>query len=191
MSHRILPLTFLTLLVFVAACNPAYPPAQGVECRVGVVGDSLGVGTSATLPEELDRVGCSREFSHVRVSMPTAEGTAILKDQSLEDIDILVVSLGTNDYYRADRFGDLIDQLMTAARGKRVVWNNIGGTIANRIDLNNALTGASFRWDELWIHDWAAVTDAQPELLAADGIHLTQDGYTIRAASIADFLRSG
>lgn len=121
MSHRTLPLTLLTLLVFLAACNPAYPPAEGVQCRVG----------------------------------------------------------------------DLIDQLMTAAKGKRVVWNNIGGTIANRIDLNNALTGASYRWDELWIHNWAAVTDAQPELLAADGIHLNRDGHAVRAASIADFVRSG
>ena len=178
-------------LITTVGCNPLHPPAQGIDCSVGVVGDSLMVGVEAYLPADLAAVGCDHVFTDALTGRLTGQGAAVLEATSLSGVDLLVIGLGTNDWKDADRLGPLVDRVMTAAAGRRVVWVNVGGRLAGKEDLNLALFGGSVRWDDLWVLDWDAWISARPHLVGSDGIHLTRGGYVERSRVIARFIATG
>ena len=178
-------------LVATLGCNPEHPPARGIDCSVGVVGDSLMVGVEPYLPADLAAVGCDHVFTDTLTGRPTGQGAAVLEAADLSEVDLLVIGLGTNDWRDPDRLGVSVDRIMTAAAGRRVVWVNVGGRLENKEDLNLALFGGSVRWDDLWVLDWDAWISARPQLLGSDGIHLTREGYTERSQVISRFIATG
>lgn len=192
-SRRYVAVLFAAVAVVATACNPPMPPAEGVACSVGVVGDSLAVGTATYLGGELGARGCGITFSDARTGRPTSEGARQLGVQlrARPDTQIVVVSLGTNNYSRPGGFPRLIDQVMTAAAGRRVVWMNISGNIPTKREMNQHLWDATDRWGNLWVVDWSAQVEMNPTWLARDGIHQTSAGYRGRAAVTANFLRNG
>lgn len=192
-ARRAAQVTAVVVLAVLAApgCNPGHPPARGIDCSVGVVGDSLMVGVEPYLPTDLAAVGCGHVFTDALTGRLTGQGAAVLEAADLSGVDLLVIGLGTNDWQDPERLGALVDRVMAAADGRRVVWVNVGGWLENKEDLNLALFGGSVRWDDLWVLDWDAWISTRPHLVGSDGIHLTRQGYVERSQVIARFIATG
>ena len=191
----VVSLATLIGVVAVTACNPAGAPAQFAPCNVGIVGDSLTVGmqTGNRAVNELAARGCGVSFIDARVGRPTAEGAGIIEAKAAAGQlpSILVVALGTNDSANPTAFAQNIDRVMVAAGGRPVVWINIDHA-ATEASLNPQLLDAQKRYPKnLWILDWNSFADLNPGLKAADQIHLTGAGYSIRAQHLAVLVAEG
>jgi hypothetical protein len=99
------------------------------------------------------------------------------------------MALGTNDAPDPIAFASQIDEVMTMAGGRRVIWITIAR--AGWDALNRALFAAEARWSDLHVIDWRPIIAAHPAMQAADGIHLTLEGYELRAQFIAAAIGSG
>lgn len=178
-------------LSLATACNPSFPPSNGIDCRVGIIGDSLMLGTQPTIGQELSRVGCTIEFFDAAKNRKTLEGIAALQRKDLSGIDLLLVGLGTNDFRWPQHMGPMVDGVMRIVGDTRVVWVGVGGRVDNKNELNLAVLGATTRWEGLWYFDWDAEVAAHPEWMGGDGLHLTRETYPNRSRVLARFLRTG
>jgi lysophospholipase L1-like esterase len=185
------------LVIVVALCLAALVGAVLVEhggdpstARVGsltMVGDSLNVGTEAALRAALPGWTIATDDAVGRTS---DEGIAALERIGGGLGPVVVVSLGTNDT-QTDVEGfqeDVRAVLAHAGEGRCVIWATIWRHGANdafnkvlekEADANHALR--LVRWDDL--------AEANPEWLAFDGVHPTQEGYAARAAAVARVAR--
>jgi lysophospholipase L1-like esterase len=93
------------------------------------------------------------------------------------------MALGTNDEPDATAFASRIDELMTMAAGRRVLWVTVARAGWGALD--TALIKAESKWPNLHVVDWRPVIAAEPAMQAGDGIHLTVEGYELRARFIA------
>jgi lysophospholipase L1-like esterase len=183
----------VALVALATACQqpPTSPTiaerARG--CTVGIVGDSLTVGAEPYLGEALTRRGCELSFVNARGGRTTREGVEVVR--GLADAgwlpDILVLALGTNDSIDPTKFGTHVQRVMSRIADRPVVWVNIDKPFVE-YTLNWTLNAAGALFDNLYVYDWNGVADRFPHLRQADKIHLTDDGYRLRAELIARHL---
>ncbi|MDQ1391097.1 MAG: hypothetical protein QOF30_74 [Acidimicrobiaceae bacterium] len=155
--------------------------------RVFVEGDSLTVGVAPFLPALLGASGWSVTMDD-EIGRTTAEGISIVAQRRWAVGGTLVVALGTNDLPDPTEFALRIDEVMTLAAGRRVIWVTIAR--AGWDGLDRALFVAEARWPDLHVIDWRPFVAAWPAIRAADGIHLTLEGYELRAQFIASAIES-
>lgn len=173
-----------------AAASPvavATPDSPFVDRRVFVEGDSLTVGIADFLPAMLDPVGRPVTVD-AQVGRTTAEGIDSLQMRTSEIGGTLVVALGTNDLPDPVAFAASIDQIMIIAAGRPVIWVTVARAGWDQLD--EALITAQARWSNLEVIDWRPIIAAHPLMLGADGIHLTEAGYQLRALFIAGAVES-
>ena len=158
-------------------------PTPAIDHRVFVEGNSLTVGASPYLAALLATAGWSVTMDG-QVGRDTATGTAIVAEREAGIHGTLVVALGTNDPPDPTLFASRIDMLMESATSLRVIWVTVARSGWDGLDA--MLVAALSRWPNLKVIDWRPVIARHPDMLAGDGIHLTEAGYQLRAAFIAD-----
>jgi lysophospholipase L1-like esterase len=175
-------LTLLAAAVAVAVLGSRDESRSRFRGAVTVLGDSLNVGLEPYLEDELE----GGDLRHVnRVGKTTGEGLDELR--TLDDLaPALVISLGTNDGgLDSAAFGGLVDDVLREAGPNRcVVWSTIWLGDPNE-PFNDVLRAAARRHRNLELDDWASLVASRPELLAADGVHGSAEGYAERAERIA------
>jgi lysophospholipase L1-like esterase len=158
-----------------------------------VDGDSIAYGTDLFLPRFL-RGWTIR--SAVDVSRHTYEGVASIEALEREGAlpYVVVVNLGTNDDPRAvTKFGSYVRRVERAAGPERcVIWATIirppyAGVSYDR--LNGVLMRSAARSQSFHVFDWRGLARGHPAWFGSDGVHPSIQGYRIRAASLASFIR--
>ena len=181
----------LAVVVALLAASCQQPPSPTIAdraggCTVGIVGDSLAVGSMPYWDEAFASRGCELSFVNARGGRPTLEGVEVIEQLARLGWlpKVLVVALGTNDPIDPRLFGPLVQRVMSAAGDRPVVWVNIDKPFVEHT-LNWALRLAGELDDDLFVYDWNGVADRFPQLRVADRIHLTEGGYRLRAELIA------
>jgi hypothetical protein len=159
--------------------------------RLFVNGDSLAVGTQPYLPRVLRRW---RVMQSVSVSRHAPEGASVLRSYGRGLPRVIHVSLGTNDDPRAlSSFRRSIRAVMAVAGPRRcVVWANIvrppvaGASYAG---YNRVLAQESKERENLRVVNWARIVRQNRHWLAGDGVHVTAQGYQVRARRVAESVR--
>jgi hypothetical protein len=167
---------------------------------VAMVGDSLTEGLEVDLGAAARRYGFEIDID-AHQGRRVEEGLDALRHLA-PDHDLVVVALGTNDTLpdlTVQEAGARIDEVMAAlGPSTAVLWVNVDrtdgdGAAAAAARFNVALTAAVRRHQNLTVGDWVSFIRDRPDLRAADGIHLTVEGYQVRsgwlAALIAERLR--
>lgn len=156
---------------------------------MGIVGDSLTVGSMPYWDAAFNSRGCVVKFVNARGGRSTADGV-----NHIENIanlgwmpDVLVVALGTNDSIHPGDFGGRAQRVMTLAKGIPVVWVNLDKPFVETT-LNFSLNTVAMRHSNLWVYNWNQFADSHPQIRLGDQIHLTQGGYNLRAHMIANFV---
>ncbi len=180
------------LAMLAAACQapPSPTPAStGRSCTVGVVGDSLAVGSAPYWAEAFNSRGCALSFVNARGGRPTSEGVAVIENLARLGWlpDVLVVALGTNDSVDPRTFAPKVQHVMSIVGDRPVVWVNIDKPIVE-YTLNLTLNLAKMVYKNLWVYDWNSFADEFPQIRLEDKIHLTDGGYHLRAALIARYV---
>lgn len=159
---------------------------ERVVGSVTTLGDSLNVGIEPYLDEELD--GWSIDH-HNQSGRRTHEGIAELRALGRNVAPVVVVSLGTNDFDSSSAtFRQQVEELLELTGPRRcVIWATIW--FAGPHEFNDVLRDAAGRHRNLELADWASLVEERPELLAADGIHGSPEGYARRAEQAAAIAR--
>ena len=154
-----------------------------------LVGDSLNVGIDPYLRKEL--AGWKVDV-HDRVGRSTAEGVEELGRLRASLAPVVVVSLGTNDADGSEpEFRTLVAEAIRLVGDETcLVWATIVRDGAPRAGFNEALADARGRHANLRLVEWAALTETDDALLAADRVHGTSDGYARRAEETARVVRA-
>jgi hypothetical protein len=179
------------LFVAVALAAPASAEALSLSRRLLVNGDSLAVGTQPYLPRELARWKVTQSTA---VSRHAYEGADVLRAYGPRLPRVIHVSLGTNDDPRSvDAFRSAIRSVMAVAGPRRcVVWANIvrppvaGASYAG---YNRALAKESRPRKNLRVVNWARMVRENSYWLAGDGVHVSAEGYQVRARTVARSVR--
>jgi lysophospholipase L1-like esterase len=155
---------------------------------VTLVGDSLNVGIEPELGKLLP--GWQID-AHDRVGRSTPEGIEELRDLDRRLAPVVVISLGTNDPDGSEReFRRLVDEAIDVVGPHRcLVWATIVRDGAARTGFNHELEEARSEHRNVRLVDWATLVARSPELLAADAVHGTPEGYERRAEETADAIR--
>jgi lysophospholipase L1-like esterase len=155
---------------------------------VTLVGDSLNVGIEPELGKLLP--GWQID-AHDRVGRATPEGIEELRDLDRRLAPVVVISLGTNDPDGSEReFRRLVDEAIDVVGPHRcLVWATIVRDGAARTSFNHELEEARSEHRNVRLVDWATLVARSPELLAADAVHGTPEGYERRAEETADAIR--
>jgi lysophospholipase L1-like esterase len=155
----------------------------GPAGSVILVGDSLNVGIEPYLADRLD--GWTIRTDDV-VGRSGPQGLAELEALGGALAPVVVVSLGTNDEQTdVARFHALVESVVAQAGPKRcVVWSTVWRNGPNPA-FDGVLRDAARRHRNLHVADWAALVGGSPELLAADGVHGTPEGYARKAEQVA------
>jgi len=161
-------------------------PARKAGARtVAVIGDSLTVGASPGLSAFLTDLNLRLD---ARVSRPTLEGVQAAESTKASAADIVVVALGSNDSCAETECRRRVDAVLAAVGPKtRVVWMPPTTFRPTMTAMRSAITAAAKRSQgRVAVLDWQPYVDDYPEIKASDGIHLTADGYRLRAQVTAD-----
>jgi len=159
-------------------------PSRKAGARsVAVLGDSLTVGASPGLQAFLSDVNLKLD---ARVSRPTLEGVQAAASTRATTADIVVVALGSNDSCTAAECRRRVDAVLAAIGPKpTVVWMSPAQFRPNMQAMRAAIGAAATR-GRMSVLDWQPYLDDHPEIKSQDGIHLTADGYRLRAQVTAD-----
>ena len=181
----------------VTACSASRPKVTGgaaaaaasgkVRGVVALTGDSLTVGQLGSLPPGAEARGIHLLVA-ARVGRTTVEGAAALRG-IYDHPDLVVVALGTNDAtadLTATKADDLIETAMAVVDSDvPVLWLSLyrdqhtpEGSAADRFNLS--LRRATSRHPNLAIADWRAFVVNHLDVMAPDGVHLTDAGYAAR-----------
>jgi hypothetical protein len=159
------------------------PPISGGDRSVYVLGDSVLLGATTTVPAALagwivtmDTVGSRR--------LP--QGIETLRANRSQIGAVVVIQQGNNYIEGEDgTFASQIDEAMRVLAGvKRVVWLTVAEKWPSRVTINQAIRAAPSRWPTAVVGDWAAMVKAHPEY-AYDQLHLTPAGRIAIANLIA------
>lgn len=185
--HRLLIAISVIVLALTGLLLVDRGGSDSVSGSITLVGDSLNVGIEPYLTAELEGWKIA---SHDLVGRRTREGVEVLRSLGGSIAPILVVSLGTNDVDGdAAAFGRRIEQVLDLVGPRRcVIWATIwlGGSHEG---FNAALREAALRHRNFELLDWAGLVEAQPGLVASDGVHGSVDGYRRRAEETASIAR--
>jgi lysophospholipase L1-like esterase len=152
------------------------------------LGDSLSLGTDPYLRPHLRAYRVRR---HYDVGLHAYDAATIVTGMERALPSVLVVSAGTNDDPRiVSTFERAVSTILQAAGKSRcVVWPTIARppAVGKSYDgLNRALVRAAERHENLVLVGWAWRVQLHPRWLAADGVHVSAEGYRARASAIAD-----
>ena len=178
-------------LLLLAAALAAPASAEASNRRLLVNGDSLAVGTQPYLPRELGRWKVTQSTA---VSRHAYEGAGFLRAYGRGLPRVIHVSLGTNDDPRSvSAFRAAIREVMSVAGPRRcVVWANVvrppvvGASYAG---YNRALAKESRPRSNLRVVNWARMVRENSYWLAGDGVHVSAEGYQVRARAVARSVR--
>lgn len=218
LSARRRALVVATLAATAAAVAPAADAsaATRTSCQAVVhIGDSLSVGmtSSAYIRDPNQRIAGRYESIGVRdVELEISGGRSVvehlddqeggeavarrLKRQGFDGC--WVIDLATNDAANVDAgsgygYTERIDRMMAIVGDDPVLWVDTrttkerGHYASDHMRLfNQALEKAHARYPALHVYEWSV--DAQDDWFQPDGIHFTGEGYTWRAALIANAL---
>ena len=165
--------------------------------KVAIVGDSLTDGIKTRITPFAARLGFDAKID-AQTGRDIEAGLSPLK-KIVTGRDLVVVALGTNDArsgLTATEADTRIDEVMALATGKPVLWVNIyrsdtKGTMAAADLFDQQLAAAASRYPNLTVLDWSSYIQSRPELMGADHIHLTSDGYVARAEWLALQIAAG
>jgi len=165
--------------------------------KVAIVGDSLTDGIKTRITPFAARLGFDAKID-AQTGRDIEAGLSPLK-KIVTGRDLVVVALGTNDArsgLTATEADTRIDEMMALATGKPVLWVNIyrsdtKGTMAAADLFDQQLAAATSRYPNLTVLDWSSYIRNRPELMGADHIHLTSDGYVARAEWLALQIAAG
>ncbi len=168
-----------------AAGVQAHPAATRTVLDLG---DSLSLGTDPYLRPYLRAYRVER---HYDVGLHAYDAATIVTGRKPSLPEVLVVSAGTNDDPRiVSTFERAVSTILAAAgRARCVVWPTIARPPAvgtSYRGLNRALVRAATRHPNLVLVGWAWRVRLHPRWLAADGVHVSAEGYRARASAIAD-----
>lgn len=190
--------TFPTTPTDIAAATlPGSIPSSRMPSSVAVVGDSLTLSAEQEIGAYLTGIGIdevtidgavNRRITRGNDPDPGLEVVEQIADES--NPDLWVIALGTNDVgssVEPDQLEADVETLLDAIpAGAPVVWVDVW--IRDRpeqVDAANAvLRRVIGRRAESIVAAWHA-HGADPGLVAADGVHLTDDGRSVFAAAIA------
>lgn len=188
-------LFFATLLVVVAVGalvvvrNPLSPSPAVTRGTVTLVGDSLNVGIEPYVPDALPGW---KIVTNDQVGRVTPQGIDELEAGRPALSNYVVVSLGTNDppaavtAFRRDvrRFLELVGP------NRCVAWATIWRDGKPNEEFNGVLRDAARANRRVRLIEWAEMVERSPDLLAADGLHGSEDGYRERAREVAAAVKS-
>ena len=160
-------------------------PASAARGNVVVIGDSLANGTKALLPDALEGWDVRTDAQDGR---PLAVGMQVLDATDVPDGAVLAFSLFTND--RPDQLPALEAAVRRTATLGCSVWATIVHPVHDYGQVNRRLVALDRELDRVQVVPWAHVVEERPELIRADGVHGTPEGYRVRAALYADAVRS-
>lgn len=160
-------------------------PARRATGTVAVLGDSLTVGASPGFSAFLTDVNLRLD---ARVGRPTLEGVQAAASTKAPAADIVVVALGSNDACALAECRRRVDAVMGAIGPKpRVVWMPPASFRPGMAAMQAAISAAAKQSKgRMSVLDWQPYLDDHPEVKSSDGIHLTSDGYRLRAQVSAD-----
>jgi len=160
-------------------------PARTGARTVGVIGDSLTVGASPGIQAFLPDVHLRLD---ARVGRPTLEGVQAAASTRAAAADVVVVALGSNDSCTVAECRRRVDAVLTAVGSKpAVIWMSPARFRPNMAAMRSAIAAAATSSKgRMTVLDWQPYLDDHPEIIASDGIHLTADGYRLRAQVTAD-----
>jgi hypothetical protein len=185
---------FLALVLAIAVGVAAFAVLRddgGAEHDSGsvtLVGDSLNVGIERDLAEQLPGWEIA---AHDLVGRATPEGVEELRRLGGGLAPVVVVSLGTNDPDGSESdFRRLVDEAIALAGPERcLVWATIVRDGRPRSGFNQVLEGARSEHHNIRLVEWAALVGEETDLLAADLVHGTPEGYARRAEETARAIR--
>jgi len=161
-------------------------PARRAGARtVAVIGDSLTVGASPGLQAFLTDLNLRLD---ARVSRPTLEGVQAAASTKASTADIVVIALGSNDSCGEADCRRRVDAVLGAVGPKpSVVWMPPATFRPTMAAMRSAISAAAKQsGGRMGVLDWQPYVDDHPEIKASDGIHLTSEGYRLRAQVTAD-----
>lgn len=159
-----------------------------VEEPVLVIGDSL----TAASEDELHTAARGHGVTlHIRAEPGRSIGAAVPVVQATTRYSEVVIALGTNDVgAAATAVAREISRVLASAGPRHVWWVDVGLADMDRsAHVNAALERAAQAHDQLELIRWSHRTMADPSLLSADGVHLTDGGRLAFAAAIIDAMR--
>lgn len=167
---------------------------------VSVIGDSLTVGADVFggLTTRLGRAGLKVSDVDAKVGRTSVQGLAILRARTAPLGSVLIVALGTNDVamgYRVQGFAKRVDAVMQlAGRTREVIWVDVhlGRTpaeAARAAAFNAVLTAKARRYRNLVVASWDRAMQGHDELTSTDRVHLTVQGYRVRAQFLTSLAR--
>jgi lysophospholipase L1-like esterase len=159
-----------------------------------VDGDSIAYGTDLFLPGYLH--GWSIRAA-VDVSRHTYQGVVSIEELRREGAlpYVVLVNLGTNDDPRAvTPFHEYVQRVVRAAGPERcVIWATIVRPPYAGVSytgLNRVLLRTAARSEGFHVFDWRSLARAHPAWFGSDGVHPSIQGYRVRAARLAAFIRA-
>ena len=161
------------------------PTRKAGARTVAVIGDSLTVGASPGIQAFLTDVNLRLD---ARVSRPTLEGVQAAASTKAAQADIAVVALGSNDSCDVRECRRRVDAVLGALGPRpRVVWMPPVTFRPNMQAMRSAIAAAAkASGGRMTVLDWQPYVDDRPEIKSSDGIHLTSEGYRLRAQVTAD-----
>ena len=178
----------------------APPTTIPAACDVVAVGDSVGIDLfNNGLGDRLAFAGCDLKWTGGHRGITVSEGADALASASDIPADVALVILGYHNLKsetQSGRFPSLIDEVMTAAGQRMVVWPMLGATddcSANyKIGVgvaNASLQDATTRWPNLLLVDYTSLLAAHPEYSQQRCPHLLAGGSKAVAGWLAGQLR--
>ena len=172
------------------------PPAP--KCtKLGVIGDSLTVGSAPVLAPRLTTIGIhdfaidAERGRHIRANALKSGVRALraLRKTGYSP-DCFVVALGTNDIGLSGdtlRYQTWVEEMLAEIGDMPVLWVNVARAkpVGRALAFHQVLVAMRVVHPKLVVGDWAAVAAPHPEWLGIDGIHLRQVGYVARAEWLA------
>ncbi len=169
----------------------------GARCsppvRVLVIGDSLTVRAAKAGLADRDRISWTVQAAE---GLATGPAVNLAREHDLDDYDLVIVALGSNDHAStAAAYGAHIDRMMAVlGSSERVVWVNVDRgqrVLARALGVNQAIVDAPRRHPNLEVGGWYAHTKTVAgfsRMRDADGIHYTAAGSLVRSRWMADLV---
>ena len=107
------------------------------------------------------------------------------RDQGLVG-DVVVISLGTNNYVVDEQVDDLMNQI---GPDKHVWFITCRSTEDFVTDTNDAYWRATSRYSNVSVIDWYGISEGHPEYFDGDGTHLNEESAALYTRMIYDVVR--
>lgn len=189
-----------------AALLGAAAPAAAAEHTVALVGDSLLGQTADEVQPQLQAGGWRVVLEHVNGSgasignledQPYDWATEVARIEQVENPEVLVVVLGTNDALSVEAgepYGPSIDRVLAGTDAPRIYWADCSQhtAVQERNDgcalIQTALFDAKGRRPELDALPYDDEVASDPRHAASDSVHLSQHGQDLFADLIERFV---